>query len=106
MTIAFKRTDPNERPLGKIADATIKFDDVIHGPLGGCSITGFTLWEPEDGTDTAKVTLPARVYSINGERRRFELIRPADADASTQPLRDAIAAAWLRAGEKTGEVDL
>ena len=106
MTIAFKRTDPDERPIGKIAEANLKFDDIRYGALGGCCITGFTLWEPQDGSETPKVTLPARVYSMNGERRRFELIRPADADGSTRPLRDAIAAAWLRGGQQTCEVEL
>ena len=106
MTIEFRKTDPDERPLGKIAEASVKFDDIKYGALGGCSIIGFTLWEPTDDTDTPRVTVPARVYSMNGERRRYDLVRPADPDSSTQPLRDAIAAAWLRIGEKSGEIEL
>ena len=106
MTIEFRKTDLNDRPKGKLAEGTLKFDDISYGALGGCAITGFTLWEPTDGGETPRVTLPARVYSINGERRRFDLVRPADPDSSTEPLRAAIAAAWLRNGEKSGEVEL
>ena len=103
MTIEFRKTDPNDRARGKLAEGTLKFDDISYGALGGCAITGL---DPTDGGETPRVTLPARVYSINGERRRFDLVRPADPDSSTEPLRDAIAAAWLRNGEKSGEVEL
>ena len=103
MTIEFRKTDPNDRARGKLAEGTLKFDDISYGALGGCAITGL---DPTDGGETPRVTLPERVYSINGERRRFDLVRPADPDSSTEPLRDAIAAAWLRNGEKSGEVEL
>ena len=106
MTIEFRKAEPDDRPAGKIAEATIKFDGIEHGALGGCAITGFTLWEPTEGGETPRVTLPARVYSVDGERRRFDLVRPCDPDGSTQPLRDAIAAAWLRNGEQSGETEL
>ena len=49
MTIEFRKTDPNDRARGKLAEGTLKFDDISYGGLGGCAITGFTLWEPTDG---------------------------------------------------------
>ena len=106
MTIEFRRNDEQDRTNGKIARAKLKFDEIKYGPMGGCALEGFTLWEPTDGTNTPRVTLPARVYSINGQRRRYDLVRAIDVEGSTQPLRDAIAAAWLRIGEKTGEIEM
>ena len=106
MTIEFRKTAPDKRPHGKIADAQVKFDDIRYGPLGGCALVGFALWEPPNDTETPRVTVPARVYDVNGERRSYDLLRPVDPDSSTQPLRDAIAAAWLRIGEKSGEIEL
>ena len=106
MTIQFRKSNSGEQRNGKIADAQLKFDELKYGPMGGCSLQGFTLWEPADDTNTPRVTLPARVYTINGRRWRHDLVRAVDKDGSTQPLRDAIAAAWLRIGETSGEIEL
>ena len=74
---------PNDRgnPPGKLADAEVIFE-AGSGPLKGLRLIGFGVWERRDGG--RNVTFPARQYSVNGERRRFALLRPADGEASTQ----------------------
>jgi hypothetical protein len=43
------------------------------------------------------VTFPARQYSVNGERRSFALLRPANGNASAQDvIRDFILDAYSR----------
>jgi hypothetical protein len=43
------------------------------------------------------VTFPARQYSVNGERRTFALLRPANGELSAQdPIRSAILEAYTR----------
>jgi hypothetical protein len=46
------------------------------------------------------VTFPARQYSVNGERRSFALLRPANGDASAQ---EAIKQSILDAYERSEE---
>ncbi len=78
-------------PVGKLVDAELHFTD---GPLAGLKLIGFGVWERRDHTRI--VTLPARQYSINGERRSFSLLRPAADGVSTEWLREAILDAYDR----------
>ena len=64
---------------GKLADAELIF---LAGPLAGLKLIGFAVWERRDGG--RNVTFPARQYSVNGERRSFALLRPANGDLSAQ----------------------
>ena len=68
---------PNEsgNPKGKLADAEVIFG-ADSGPLSGLRLIGFGVWERRDGG--RNVTFPARQYSVNGERRSFALLRPAN----------------------------
>ena len=87
---------PNEQgnPPGKLADAEVMFE-AASGPLGGLKLIGFAVWERRDGG--RNVTFPARQYSVNGERRSFALLRPANGDATAQEaIRDAILDAYSR----------
>ena len=87
---------PNEQgtPAGKLADAEVVFEAEA-GPLSGMKLIGFTVWERRDGG--RNVTFPARQYSVNGERRSFALLRPANGDATAQEaIRDAILEAYSR----------
>ena len=52
------------------------------GPLSGLKLSGFAIWERRDGG--RNVTVPARSYSVNGQRRSFALLRPANGDLSAQ----------------------
>lgn len=80
-------------PTGKIADAELHFTE---GPLAGLKLVGFAVWERRSGAGR-NVTVPARAYSVNGERRSFALLRPVT-DASAQDgVRDLILAACAEA---------
>jgi len=83
---------PNDgSPPGKLADAELHFTD---GDLAGLKLIGFAVWERKGGPGRT-VTFPARQYSLNGERRSFALLRPADADAEGQArVRDLVLHAY------------
>ena len=81
-------------PQGKLADAEVVFE-ADAGPLTGLKLIGFAIWERRAGG--RNVTFPARQYSVNGERRSFALLRPANGDVSAQEaIRDAILDAYSR----------
>ena len=82
-------------PQGKLADAEVIFG-AASGPLQGLRLIGFAVWERRDGG--RNVTFPARQYSVNGERRSFALLRPANGgDNSTQnAIRQCILDAYSR----------
>ena len=81
-------------PPGKLADAEVIFGAEA-GPLNGLKLVGFAVWERRAGG--RNVTFPARAYSVNGERRSFALLRPANGGASAQEaIRDLILDAYSR----------
>ena len=83
------------KPPGKLADAEVIFEAEA-GPLSGMKLIGFAIWERRSGGGR-NVTFPARQYSVNGERRSFALLRPANGDTSAQEaIRDAILDAYSR----------
>lgn len=87
---------PNEQasPQGKLADAEVIFEAEA-GPLSGLRLIGFAVWERRDGG--RNVTFPARQYSVNGERRSYALLRPANGEASAQDaIRQYILDAYSR----------
>jgi len=82
-------------PAGKLADAEVIFE-ADAGPFTGLKLIGFSIWERRAGGGR-NVTFPARQYSVNGERRSFALLRPANGDASAhEAIRDAILEAYSR----------
>ena len=79
-------------PPGKLADAELHFTD---GLLDGLKLIGFAIWEGRANSGRRNVTFPARQYSVNGERRSFSLLRPANGDATAQDqLRELILQAY------------
>jgi hypothetical protein len=76
------RITPNDKnnPPGKLADAEVHFTE---GEFEGLKLIGFAVWERRTGGGR-NVTFPARQYSVNGERRTFALLRPANGDATKQ----------------------
>jgi hypothetical protein len=81
-------------PAGKLADAEVVFE-ADAGPFTGMKLIGFAIWERRAGG--RNVTFPARQYSVNGERRSFALLRPANGDVNAQEaIRDAILEAYTR----------
>ena len=98
MVIKFSAND-HGTPPGKLADAELHF---IEGPLAGLKLIGFGIWERRSG-GRPNVTYPARVYSVNGERRSFALLRPVvDANAGDR-LRDLILDAYEANQQQTGQ---
>ncbi len=80
-------------PVGKLADAEVIFE-AESGPFDGLKLTGFAVWERRGGNGR-NVTFPARQYSVNGERRSFALLRPANGELNAQDaVRDLILAAY------------
>jgi len=61
-------------PRGKLADAEVVFGSG-HGPFSGTKLTGFSIWEGKHGR---YVSLPGRPFTVNGNRRSYALLRPAD----------------------------
>lgn len=91
MTVKILRNDKGT-PAGKLADAEVIFE-AGSGPLNGLKLIGFAVWERRSG-EGRNVTFPSRAYSVNGERRNFALLRPANGQAAVQ---DAIRQAILDA---------
>lgn len=89
MRIVFQDT-PNG-PAGKLADAELHFTT---GTLAGCKLVGFAVWERRGAAGVYNVTVPARQYSVNGERRSFGLLRPIEDTASLDILKAAIIDAY------------
>ena len=84
---------PNEKgsPSGKLADAEVHFTD---GEFAGLKLMGFAVWERRSGQGR-NVTFPSRTYSVNGERRSFSLLRPANGEVTVQNgVRDLVLQAY------------
>lgn len=77
-------------PAGKLADAELHFTE---GVLGGMRLLGFGVWDRRNGPGR-NVTFPARLYSVNGERRSFALLRPQGDIGAQDRLRDLILQAY------------
>ena len=78
-------------PVGKIAEAEIHF---TAGSLKGCKLIGFSIWDASRPGNPRVVTMPARQFSVNGERRSFALLRPLESVAALDQVRDLILAAY------------
>lgn len=61
--------------------------------LTGLKLIGFGIWERRGGSGR-NVTLPARQYSINGERRSFALLRPIGDTNAQEKIRTLILEAY------------
>ena len=90
-TLTVKIT-PNDagNPPGKLAEAELHF---ASGPLEGMRLIGFAIWERK-GSGGRNVTFPARVYSVNGERRSYALLRPTVDTTAQNAVRDLILQAY------------
>ena len=89
MTVKFFPNDKGNPP-GKLADAELHFSG---GPLDGLKLVGFAVWERKTGGGR-NITMPARQYSVNGERRSYALLRPIGDQACQDRLRDLILEAY------------
>ena len=75
---------------GKLADAELHFTG---GELDGLKLIGFAIWERRDGKGR-NVTLPARQFTVGGDRRSFSLLRYVDNPAAQDRLRDFLLQAY------------
>ncbi len=89
MTVSITPNDKGS-PVGKLADAELLFHD---GPLAGLKLIGFAIWERRTGGGR-NVTFPSRVYSVNGERRSFALLRATTDVKAQERVRDLILTAY------------
>ena len=91
MVVKITQNEKNNLP-GKLAEAELHFTE---GVLDGLKLIGFTIWERRTGGGR-NVTFPARQYSVNGDRRSFALLRPANGDATCQErVRELILQAYV-----------
>jgi len=93
---------PNDKGTsnGKLADAEIHFTE---GPFEGLKLMGFAIWERKTGSGR-NVTFPARTYSVNGERRSFSLLRPANGEPSAQDgVREIVLLAYSEFEKQTAD---
>ena len=98
MFVKITANDNKSAPPGKLADAEIHFTE---GVLDGLKLIGFAVWERRSGTGR-NVTFPARTYSVNGERRSFSLLRPANGDATAQDrIRELVLQAYAEFEEQS-----
>jgi hypothetical protein len=99
VVVRITQNDKNNPP-GKLADAEVHFTE---GALEGMKLIGFAVWERRTGGGR-NVTFPARQYSVNGERRTFSLLRPANGDATKQDrIREMVLQAYADFEQGSGE---
>lgn len=77
-------------PAGKLADVELHF---VAGALEGLKLLGFTVWEGR-GDKGPSVSLPARQYVVDGERRSFTLLRPTGDTPAQDTLRNTVLAVF------------
>lgn len=83
---------PNDRsePPNKLADVELLFEE---GVLSGLRLIGFSIWQSRRGRSRT-VTMPARTYFANGERRTYAVLRPVNDESSIEPVRRLILDAY------------
>lgn len=81
-------TEPN--PRSKLADAELHFEG---GVLDGTRLTGFAIWKRQNG-EGVMVTVPARQFTVHGERRDFMLLRPAGDSEALARVRHVVREAY------------
>ena len=96
MTVKIAMNDKGS-PAGKLADAELHFDEA---PLEGLKLIGFAVWERRGSVGGRNVTMPARQYSVNGERRSFALLRPIVDATAQNKIRDLILSAYQECEER------
>lgn len=86
-------------PRGKLADAELLF---TAGPLEGLKMLGFGIWEQGESA-RPRVRFPARQYTVNGEPRRFVLLRPIDDATAQERIRDLLLHAYAEYEQQVDE---
>jgi hypothetical protein len=92
MNIVVNITSTETGHDGKLADAELQ---CVGGDLDGLTLIGFGIWERRDGHGRT-ITFPARRYTVDGERRRFALLRPVGDASAHYRVRDLILKAFAQ----------
>lgn len=95
MTIKITPNDKGNLP-GKLAEAELHFTEA---PLDGLKLIGFSVWERRGGNGR-NVTFPARLYTVDRERRSFALLRPIVDTTAQNKLRNLILEAFQEYEER------
>lgn len=91
MTITVKILKKKEPgPQHKLADAEVHF---VGGDLDGLKLVGFTIWQRSDGHGL-HVTIPARQYTMHGQKKDFHLLRAIEDRNAVHRLRRLILEAF------------
>jgi hypothetical protein len=92
------KIQPNIRHTtpGKLAEAELHFSG---GELDGLKLVGFAIWEARDG-GSRYVSLPARQFSVNGDRRSYLLLRPIADIKAQDRLREIVLQAYAEHEER------
>lgn len=100
MNLTVKIT-PNDKanPPSKLAEAELRFGDDC-GPLSGLKLIGFVVWERRMNKGEYYVTMPARSYSVNGERRSFALLRPITTPFDDTTIKQLVVDAYMEYVER------
>lgn len=93
MVVKFDEVREQASPAGMLASAELHF---VAGPLVGLKLIGFQVWERRSANGRRNVTFPARVYSVNGERRSFALLRPIGDVEAQERIRELILSAYTQ----------
>jgi hypothetical protein len=90
--IHITKTNGHAAP-GKLADAEIHFTG---GELDGLKLVGFAVWRSRDGRGQ-NVSLPARQFTVDGDRRSYSLLRWIQAREAQAKLEAAVLDAYQNA---------
>jgi hypothetical protein len=77
---------------GKLAEVELHFSG---GELDGLKLVGFAIWEARNG-GSRYVSLPARHFAVNGDRRSFVLLRSIEDPKAQDRLRNLVLQAYAR----------
>ena len=96
--IKIQRNNRNTTP-GKLAEAELHFTG---GKLDGLKLVGFGIWEARNG-GSRYVSLPARQFAVNGDRRTFVLLRSIADPKAQDHIRDLVLQAYAEYQERATE---
>jgi hypothetical protein len=97
-TIEIKIQGNNHTAPGKLAEAELHFTG---GELDGLKLVGFAVWEARNG-GSRYVSLPARQFAVNGDRRSFVLLRSIEDPKAQERLRERVLHAYLAQQQPEG----
>jgi hypothetical protein len=96
--IKIQRNNRHTTP-GKLAEAELHYTG---GEPDGLKLVGFAVWEAHNGR-SRYVSLPARQFAVNGDRRSFVLLRSIADPKAQDRIRDLVLQAYAEYEETATE---